>query len=120
VTRSSDVRVAVCLAALLAAPVASIAREIHCPPAQGSHRLSKVSVFDGPPSEQADLVPDTISRSGGRSRWELAYLFKLGRRVFVQCRYAPGDPAVVVEPGKAIRACTFATSGTGEKSLVCE
>jgi hypothetical protein len=53
-----------------------------------SQALRSVTVFEGPPSEQASLVPDSAGKNN--SSWDLAYIYDGGRSVWVRCQYADG------------------------------
>ena len=50
--------------------------EVRCPALPDNHPYAKASVFDGPPEEQADLVPDSQTR--GTNMWQIAPIFGLG------------------------------------------
>jgi hypothetical protein len=58
-----------------------------------SQTLRSITVFDGPPPEQASLVPDQTGKNGGS--WELGYVYDAGRSVWVRCQYADGTSADV-------------------------
>jgi hypothetical protein len=72
-------RVSVLLLAAL--PILAFGGESVCPKTNNGAHLSSVSVFDGPPDEHADLIPDTYrERIGvGTSTWDVAYIFTSGR-----------------------------------------
>lgn len=101
--------------------VSAYAGEAACPQAQGGARLVTVSVFDGPPSEHADLMPDRYhkTKDGGRSEWAVAYVFRAGRKLFVECQYGGKVAPVVIEPDPSTTKCTFVTRDRGRKSLTC-
>jgi hypothetical protein len=111
------------LAALaLALPAtASCAGETACPQVQAGARLVTVTLFDGPPSEHADLMPDSYrkTRDGGRSEWDVAYVFKAGRQLYVECKYGDKVAPVVIEPATSTTHCAFVTRDKGQKSLTC-
>ncbi len=68
-----------------------------------SQALRSVTVFDGPPSEQASLVPDRAGTS--HSSWDLGYVYDAGRTVWVRCEYADGtsfDAQLTAKVGKCV------------------
>ena len=87
---------------LAAAAYPAAASEVRCPEWHDGARLRTVSVFDGPPSEHADLVPDGVhkTKDGTRSVWDVSYIFKDGRQLFVECRYGATASTVVLDPGR--------------------
>lgn len=107
-----------CLATL---GVSASAGEMVCPPTQAGARLVTVTLFDGPPSEHADLVPDRYrkTKDGGRSEWDVAYVYAAGRKLFVECRYGAKVAPVVIEPAPTATQCAFVTRSQGRKSLSC-
>jgi hypothetical protein len=110
------------LALALALPaLAACAGETSCPQVQAGARLVSVTLFDGPPSEHADLVPDSYrkTRDGGRSEWDVAYVFQAGRQLHVECKYGDKAAPVVIEPPPSTTRCEFVTRAKGAKSLTC-
>lgn len=106
--------------ALAALCSSSQAGEAACPREQAGTRLASVSVFDGPPGEHADLVPDRYreTKDGGRSEWDVAYAFQAGRKLYVECRYGGEVPPVVIEPAPTTTTlCTFVARRQGRTSL---
>ena len=101
---------------------AALAQEVKCPSRQGKNPLSGVSVFDGPPAEQADLVPD-VTRGSGTHLYMAWDIIDEGRGVYVVCRY-PGHgntPDVTVKLDKKIKRCVFqAGSGVKPADLTCK
>jgi hypothetical protein len=98
--------------ALLLAGVAQ-AQQVSCPAAQGKSLLTGVTVFDGPPAEMADLVPD-VSRGGQANlfqSWEVGYLFDQHRMVYLACRYAGLSAPVVVKIEQRVKMCAFQAHG---------
>jgi len=98
--------------ALLLAGVAQ-AQQVSCPAAQGKSLLTGVTVFDGPPAEMADLVPD-VSRGGAANlfqSWELGYLFDQHRTLYLACRYAGLPKPVVVKIEQRVKMCAFQAHG---------
>jgi len=97
---------------LLLAGVAQ-AQPVGCPAMQGKSLLAGVSVFDGPPGEMADLVPD-VSRGGQANlfqSWEVGYLFDQHRTVYLSCRYARVSAPVVVKIERRVKTCSFQAHG---------
>jgi hypothetical protein len=80
------------LATAVLATAAPARAATRCPPTLDGHAHQRASVFDGPPQEQADLVPDSMGAAG--DEWRVGYLFDLGRVPFLVCRYA-GTPRTV-------------------------
>jgi hypothetical protein len=101
--------------------VSAFADEVGCPKTHAGAPLVTVTLFDGPPSEHADLMPDTVheSNSGSKSEWDVAYIFEAGRRLFVECQYGPKITPVIIEPSPSTSKCEFLSQGVGKKSLVC-
>jgi hypothetical protein len=107
---------------LAAVPLSALAGETQCPKRHAGSQLTTVTLFDGPPSEHADLEPDTFhqGKNGSRSEWDVAYVYKLGRHLFVQCQYGPKTPAVLLEPVPSTYKCEFISQGAENVSLVCK
>ena len=110
------------LLALVSAQVAASAGEISCPHMHQGTQLTTVMLFDGPPGERADLEPDSVHESRGetRSEWDVAYIFKAGRRLFVECEYGQEANTVVLEPAPSTYICEYLARGEKEVSLVCK
>jgi hypothetical protein len=100
----------------LLVPSLARAAEISCPETRSDAHLATVSLYDGPPSEHADLMPDKAGAT--KSEWSVGYIFKAGRRLYIECKYGADVPAVVLE-AQDVRACTF-TSGKQQKALTCK
>ena len=96
--------------------VASLsAQEVKCPAQQGKSPLVSVSVYDGAPSENADLKPDE-SRGAGNytyASWDVGYLYDMGRSVSVVCRYK-GAGTVTVKINHKVNRCIFRSHGGGQ------
>ncbi|HUB43603.1 MAG TPA: STY0301 family protein [Acetobacteraceae bacterium] len=107
---------------LAAVPHLTHAADIQCPRMHQGSSLTTVSLFDGPPSEHADLEPDVIHKTkrGLWSEWDVAYLFQQGRQLFVECGYGRNIPAVLLQPGPGTGKCEFLSEGTGRVSLTCK
>jgi hypothetical protein len=80
----------IALVALLAGP--GVAAPVACPSSIGDgaaqHRLTNASIFDGPPEEKADLVPDS---SGRLDLWKLE-----GVDAYLVCRFAGTERVVTL------------------------
>ena len=92
----------VALALLLAAATPALA-DVRCPAALDGHRYARVSVFDGPPEEQADLVPD--SQKGGTDTWRVGPVFSAGREPYLVCRYEGTPGTVTFRLAQPIAVC---------------
>jgi hypothetical protein len=107
-------------AVLLLLPTA-VAAEARCPASNGGAGLRTVTLFDGPPSEHADLAPDSVAKVAGgtRSAWQVAYVFEAGRQLFVECDYGRRGGKVVLKPERGVRRCLFEAKASGN-ALVCK
>jgi hypothetical protein len=104
------------LALLLIA--AAHAQEAKCPGFQGKSPLTGVSVFDGPPADKADLVPD-VSRGTHElqyASWDIGYLSGSTHGVYLVCRYAGSASAepVTLKIDKKAQTCTFRAHAAGQ------
>ena len=80
-----------------------------------------MSVFDGPPEEQADLVPD-LSR--GRTVvayavWEVGHVFDEGRNVFLVCRYGGSEDTITVKVETKVDHCFYRSVARGAAEVNC-
>ena len=118
----SSLLIRAAIVALAAAPVSVSAGEIRCPTTHAGSQLTTVTLFDGPPSEHADLEPDTFhqSKGGSRSEWDVAYIYQAGRHLFVECQYGPNAASVILEPVPSTYTCEFVSQGAKNISLVCK
>lgn len=112
--------VLLCLSAF-SMTIAAFAAKPRCPAVKDNVRLSGVSVFDGPPEEQADLVPD-ISR--GRNIvvyavWEVGHVYDEGRNIFLVCRYGDSDDTVTVQVETRVDRCFYRAVGRGAAEVNC-
>ncbi len=85
-----------------------------CDPRGGT--LRQVSLFDGPISEMAELVPDRNGDAAGY--WQLAYVYKAGRSAAVRCTYADGTTREVTLTVPVSR-CDYTRAGDGAMTLRC-
>lgn len=101
--------------------ISAYANEAACPKFHGGARLVTVSIFDGPPSEHADLMPDRFrtTKDGSSSEWDVAYVFQAGRKLFVECKYGKKAAPVVMKPSPRTTKCTFIDQDRGPRSLTC-
>ena len=101
-------------------PAMALADEAHCPAENAGSKLQMVTVFDGPLSENASLVPDSIKTVQGatRSEWSVAYIFTDGRPLFVSCGYGKAKPVVIKPP--QVKTCTFDLPKKGMASFSCK
>jgi hypothetical protein len=97
---------------------AAHAQSFKCPALQGKNALANVSVFDGPPAEKADLVPDLTKGSGDHlySSWDIGYLFGMGRTPYLVCKYAglPDAQSVTLKIDKKVAKCIFQAHAAGQ------
>ena len=92
--------------ALLLAPLLAFGADVTCPPSMdtrqqassppaewtvsrddGASHLAGITIYDGPPSEQASLVYD--NRTSGKGTWAAVWTFPAGppRPYFLACSY---------------------------------
>lgn len=109
---SSNSLILVC--ALVFARVAYPA-EIKCPSYEGKHPLVSVVVYDGPPEEKADLMPDSSTGKGSQavSTWDVGYIFGSGRNLFLVCHFSglPESKNVTVKVETKVERCVFRAPG---------
>jgi hypothetical protein len=91
------------------------AQAVACPARPGDP-LQNIDVFDGPPEEQAYLVPDNATDE--RGSWSLAYVYNAGRFVTLRCKYGRG-PAVDLKISQRIGQCQYARRPGGALSVTC-
>jgi hypothetical protein len=103
-------------------PALALADEVRCPKIHAGSQLTDVTLFDGPPSERADLMPDTSheTKNGSQSKWDVAYIFKAGRQLFVECQYGPKGSTVILEPKPSTDKCEFLSQRDKTVSLTCQ
>lgn len=89
---------------------------VSCPETQGGKPLTGVSVYDGPLAEMADLVPDDSSGKPGHesASWDVAYIYKAGRKPFLACRYADTQKPLAIEATEPVTHCTITEMGKGK------
>jgi hypothetical protein len=69
------------LAAASATPVA-----LQCPAIPGE-TLVYIDIYDGPPENEADLVPDQHQDRANKTAWNIWQLYQNPERVYVKCGY---------------------------------
>ncbi len=87
-----------------------------CPAYRGGSPLSGATVFDGPPEDRTDLMPDT-TRGRGRhaeSSWDVGYVFDGNRQVFLACRYMGPSEPLMVRIERRVASCTYKTAEAGK------
>ena len=108
--------------ALLVFAAAAHAQEAKCPSNHGNFPLTRVSIFDGPLVQHADLAPDDQKGSGNHLylTWEIAYLFGMGHDVYLVCRYSPSadEPSVAIKLDKNVKKCVFHSHGSTKPAEV--
>ncbi len=107
------------LALLLFAPASAWAGTFQCPAAHEGAALTSVDLYDGPVDEHADLAPDHSSetRRYQTARWDVGYIRKAGRQLFVDCQY--GKKHLVVKPPPEVQRCVYRVVKHGITSLKC-
>ena len=101
------------------------AKEVKCPSYQGKSALSTVDLFDGPPEERADLMPDVSKGNADHAyaSWEVGYIFDKGRNLFLICHFSGSDDAdgMKIKVEKKVQRCIFRTHGSGKPAeLTCK
>jgi hypothetical protein len=104
---------------------AAAAQEARCPAYHQQHPLIQVDVFDGPPEQLADLVPDVGQGTGDHAyaEWNVAYIFDDGRNVYLVCKYGnqPSKEALTVKVVKRVKRCIYRTHpGSQPAELTCK
>ncbi len=77
-----------------------------------THSLSDASVFDGPPSEMADLVPTDAG-------WDLTSYKSSPRPLYLVCKYQHSTTTRALEIPKGLAACTIGTQA-GATRISCK
>jgi hypothetical protein len=98
--------------------------EAKCPSYKDKSPLSTVVLFDGPPEQRADLMPDVSKGRGDHAyaSWDVSYVFDSGRNLFLVCRFAgmTDTDAVTVKVEKRVQRCIYRTHGKGKPAqLTC-
>jgi len=114
-------KIAILFVLLLSGTTAQ-ADEVKCPSLHAGIQLSSAIVYDGPPNEMADLIPDKSRGSGNHatSSWEVGYIYDAGRNVFLVCKYGLND-FVTIQAKKKVRTCIYRThSGKKPTEMFCK
>jgi len=101
------------------------AQEFKCPATQGKKPLTNAAVFDGPPKNLVELMPDN---SGGKmsytwATWDVSYLFKSGSTLYVNCWYGSLKDAeiVTIKVDKPVQKCAFrAHTASSPAEMICK
>lgn len=101
------------LGAALVLAGTACAQEASCPSYEAKKPLTSVVVFDGPPEEMADLMPDVSKGSGSNAyaSWDVGYIYDAGRTLFLVCRYGSTQPSgtitVTLKVEKRVAQCVY-------------
>jgi hypothetical protein len=71
---------------MLAAASMTPAEALECPALPGE-TLVYIDVYDGPPEDQADLVPDQHQDKAKKVAWNSWELYQNPERIYVKCGY---------------------------------
>ena len=71
---------------VLAAATAAPPEALECP-AIPDQTLVYIDVYDGPPENHADLVPDQHQNRANKTAWNSWELYQNPERIYVQCGY---------------------------------
>jgi len=71
---------------ILAASTAAPPTALECPAIPGQ-ALVYIDVYDGPPENQADLVPDQHQDKARKTAWNTWELYQNPERIYVKCGY---------------------------------
>jgi hypothetical protein len=99
------------LASLLVIAGPACAQGASCPAYQEKNRLVTVTLFDGPPSEMASLMPDVSKGSGDHAyaSWDVGYIFDAGRSLYLACEYSGSKKTTAIKVEKKVQQCTYRT-----------
>lgn|ERR1039457_998702 len=100
------------------------AQEARCPAYKEKAPLSGVVLYDGPPEQKADLMPDISKGSGDHvyASWKVGYIFDKGRRLYLVCRFGNKiDDTSTVEVDARVQSCVFRSHRGGKPAeLICK
>jgi hypothetical protein len=109
---------------VIAACAPACAQQFKCPASQGKSPLNNAAVFDGPPAQKADLVPDDSKGdlTYTYARWDVGYLTGSSHHVYLVCKYAGlGDAgSVTVKVDKPVQQCVFRAPKGQPAEAVCK
>ena len=110
--------------AILALAATANAQEFKCPASQGKNLLFNAAVFDGPAAEKAELAPDDSKgkTSYTFASWDVGYLYDMGHRVFLVCKFAglSDAQAVTVKVDRKVQRCVFRADKGVAAEAVCK
>ena len=108
-------------AAFMLASLNCAAAGNRCAPHRGSASLVSGSVFDGPPQESVELMPDDLrpSASALDSTWDVAAIYAAGRKVYLVCRYSGSRRPVTVKIKGKVKRCALRTHAGRPPELGC-
>jgi hypothetical protein len=123
ITTSSSNKLFIIGALLVARGV--FAEEYKCPSYHDKHPLATATLFDGPPEEKADLMPETTTGKGSKtvSAWNVGTVYANGRALFLVCRYSGLDNTnnVTVKAERKVERCTFRPPAKGRPAqMMCK
>jgi hypothetical protein len=90
-----------------------------CPPQKDGNPLSGASVFDGPPSELADLQADQYDKKQQHAIWDVRYLYDQGRTVYLECYYKDRKDLLIVKVDK-VDQCLYSQDHAGKSQMSCK
>lgn len=111
------------IASVFGACAYAFAAEVHCPPSVSARGktfpLADASVFDGPPEEHADLMPDLET-----SEWDIATDQKAGktpgRSLYLVCRYSGSQRTVSLRIPRDATRCKVEGIASGRTVAWCK
>ena len=105
------------LVGLIALALTGSAKELKCPSSHDKNALTTVDLFDGPPEQMADLVPDFSKGTSDHvyASWDVGYIFAAGRKLYVVCSYSGSQRAsdVTLKADKKVNSGVFRSHGKG-------
>lgn len=100
------------------------AQESRCPAHKDKAPLSGAVLYDGPPEQKADLMPDVSRGSGDHvyASWKVGYIFDQGRKLYLVCRFGNKiDDTSTVEVDARVKSCEFRSHPAGKPAeLICK
>lgn len=100
------------------------AQEARCPSHKDKGALSGVVLYDGPPEQKADLMPDITKGSGDHAyaSWKVGHIFDQGRKLYLVCRFGNKiDDTSTVEVDASVKTYVFRSHPGGKPAeLICK
>jgi hypothetical protein len=99
------------------------AQEARCPAHKDKALLSGVVLYDGPPEQKADLMPDISKGSGDHvyASWKVGYIFDKGRKLYLVCRFGNKiDNTSTVEVDAPVKSCVYRSHHAKPAELICK